>query len=180
MLIFVCSFVRVKLVQSSQSSSFWLKFSSNQSGISQQSVSTQRALREHLESTQRALGEISERYQRAIRENSEHQNKSQYSRSLKYCVLFQNWYILKRNPDRKYKFKNCLKVCLGWLDLQVLKLQETLVWVAHASAGWAEIPISQHLEIRFYQGSWSRPGRLHNILERSETLGTFRNLPAIP
>ena len=39
-------FVRSKLVWSSHSSSFWLKTSNNQLGISQQSVSTQRALRE--------------------------------------------------------------------------------------------------------------------------------------
>ena len=51
MLMFGCSDVWFKLVQSSQSSSFWLKSSSNQSGISQQSLSTQRALREHSEST---------------------------------------------------------------------------------------------------------------------------------
>ena len=72
-------FVWFKLVQSSQSSSFWLKSSSNQSGISKQSVSTQRAFRELSESTQR----------------SEHQNKSQYSRSLKYCVLFKHHLLLK-------------------------------------------------------------------------------------
>ena len=52
MLIFVRQLVRSKFVQSSQSSSFWLKSSSNQSGISQQSVSTQRAIREQSVSTQ--------------------------------------------------------------------------------------------------------------------------------
>ena len=73
----------------------WLRSSSNQSGISQQSVSTQRALREHSVSTQWALSEHSESIQSEIRElskctqRSEHQNKSQNSRSLKYYVLFQ-------------------------------------------------------------------------------------------
>ena len=37
------------MLKSSQSSSFWLKSLSNQSGISHQSVSTQRALREQSE-----------------------------------------------------------------------------------------------------------------------------------
>ena len=44
--------------------------------IFKQSVRNKSAVSEHSESTQRA-----------IREHSEHQNKSQYSRSLKYCVL---------------------------------------------------------------------------------------------
>ena len=54
--------VRHKVVRSTKSSSFWLKSSSNQSGISQQSVSTQKALRVF--------------------------KSESYSRSLKYCVLF--------------------------------------------------------------------------------------------
>ena len=41
-----------KFVRSTKSSSFWLKSSSNQSGICQQSVSTQWALSEQSESTQ--------------------------------------------------------------------------------------------------------------------------------
>ena len=56
----------------------------NKSAVRVHSESTQRALREHSESTQRALREHLESTQRAIREYSE----SQYSRSLKYCVLF--------------------------------------------------------------------------------------------
>ena len=43
----VCPSVRHNMLKSTQSASFWLRSSSNQSGISQQSVSTQRALREH-------------------------------------------------------------------------------------------------------------------------------------
>ena len=52
----------------SQSSSFWLKPSSNQSGISQQSESTQRTLREHSKSTHGALIEHSGGNQIEIKE----------------------------------------------------------------------------------------------------------------
>ena len=45
-------------------------------------MSTQRALSEHSESTQREIRVLLESTQR-----SEHKNKSQYSQSLKYCVL---------------------------------------------------------------------------------------------
>ena len=52
--------VRHSMLKSTQSASFWLRSSSNQSGISQHSVSTQRALSEHSESTQREIREHSE------------------------------------------------------------------------------------------------------------------------
>ena len=62
---------------------------SNKSALREESVSTQRAVSEPSVSTKRALREKSESTQR-----SEHQNKSQYSRSLKYCVLLLSVYKL--------------------------------------------------------------------------------------
>ena len=55
--------------------------------IFKQSVRNKSAVSEHFVSTQRAIREQSESNQRAISEHSEHQNKSQYSRSLKIFRL---------------------------------------------------------------------------------------------
>ena len=57
--------------------------------IFKQSVRNKSAVSEHSESTQRAI--------------SEHQNKSQYRRSLKYCVLFSK------------TFHNCMKTSV-WIE----------------------------------------------------------------